>query len=305
MINGVINIYKEKGYTSHDVVAKLREIFHQRRIGHTGTLDPDAEGVLVVCMGKATKICDMLTDKDKVYETVMLLGCDTDTQDISGKIIKTSEPETDSRRIMDAIDSFVGEYAQEPPMYSACRVDGKRLYELARAGIEVERKPRSVFIKSIRVSEINHREHTVRMTVKCSKGTYIRTLCRDIGERLGCMACMKELKRISVGDFSISSSVTLGEVQAKILTGGVEEYIIPADALFSDRRAAHAADIMDITVHNGGTVMLGEQFVQTEGEDCAADGEEFRMYDSQGVFIGIYMCRNTVLIPVKMFYDGD
>ena len=137
MINGVINIYKEKGYTSHDVVAKLRGIFHQKKIGHTGTLDPDAEGVLLVCLGKATKICDMLTDRDKTYETVMLLGVDTDTQDISGNIKKTGEPETDVRKIMDAIDSFVGEYDQIPPMYSALKVNGRKLYELARDGIEV------------------------------------------------------------------------------------------------------------------------------------------------------------------------
>ena len=305
MINGVINIYKEKGYTSHDVVAKLRGIFHQKKIGHTGTLDPDAEGVLLVCLGKATKICDMLTDRDKTYETVMLLGVDTDTQDISGNVKKTGEPETDVRKIMDAIDSFVGEYDQIPPMYSALKVNGRKLYELARDGIEVERKPRRIVIKSIRVNEINSDEHTVRMTVECSKGTYIRTLCHDIGESLGCGACMKELKRIAVGDFLVSSAVTLGSVQAKVLLGNAGDDIIPVDSIFSQMRAAHTSESADAAVHNGNSVMLDEKLVQIEGEPVAESGESFRMYDSAGNFIGIYACDEAVLKNVKMFYDSE
>ena len=219
MINGVINIYKEKGYTSHDVVAKLRGILHQKKIGHTGTLDPDAQGVLPVCLGKATRMCDMLTDWNKTYEAVMLLGQTTDTQDTSGNVIRMCEPETDARKIMDAIDSFVGDYEQIPPMYSALKHNGRKLYELARQGIEVERKPRHVRIESIRVNELNVQEHTVRMTVECSKGTYIRTLCNDIGDRLGCGACMKELTRTSVGCFNTDNALTLGSVQAKVLLG--------------------------------------------------------------------------------------
>lgn len=305
MINGVINVYKEKGYTSHDVVAKLRGIFNQRKIGHTGTLDPDAEGVLLICLGKATKICDMLTDYDKVYETVMLLGCATDTQDISGKVLKSEIPESDSRRIMDAIDRFVGEYDQIPPMYSALKVNGKKLYELARKGVEVERKPRRVIIKSIRVNEINTDEHTVRMTVECSKGTYIRTLCDDIGKFLGCGACMKELKRISVGEFHISSAVTLGSIQAKQLLGGVCDYIIPIDNIFSNMREMRAAKAADAALHNGNSVALSEEFVSVEGEAKPYEGEMFRMYDSFGSFTGIYVYNENVLKNVKMFYDDE
>lgn len=305
MINGVINVYKEKGYTSHDVVAKLRGIFNQRKIGHTGTLDPDAEGVLLICLGKATKICDMLTDYDKVYETVMLLGCTTDTQDISGKVLKSEIPESDSRRIMDAIDRFVGEYDQIPPMYSALKVNGKKLYELARKGVEVVRKPRRVIIKSIRVNEINTDEHTVRMTVECSKGTYIRTLCDDIGKFLGCGACMKELKRISVGEFHISSAVTLGSIQAKQLLGGVCDYIIPIDSIFSNMREMRAAKAADAALHNGNSVALSEEFVSVEGEAKPYEGEMFRMYDSFGSFTGIYVYNENVLKNVKMFYDDE
>lgn len=305
MINGVINVYKEKGYTSHDVVAKLRTILHQRKIGHTGTLDPDAEGVLLVCLGKAARICGMLTDRDKVYETVMLLGLTTDTQDISGNVICTKEPETNVQKIMDAIDGFVGDYDQIPPMYSALKQNGKKLYELARKGIEVERKPRRVMIKSIRVNEINADEHTVRMTVECSKGTYIRTLCHDIGNILGCGACMKELKRTAVGEFRISSSVTLGSIQAKVLLGDIRDCIIPTDHVFSQFRAVHALEVCDTALHNGNSIAASEEFITIEGGFAAKEGEMLRMYDSAGNFTGIYVCNDNILKNFKMFYDSE
>ena len=147
MINGILNIYKEKGYTSHDVVARLRGIFGQKKIGHTGTLDPDAEGVLPVCLGRATKVCDLLTDKDKTYEAVLLLGKETDTQDITGTVLKECDPsEITEETAKKCIESFIGEYDQIPPMYSALKVNGKKLYELAREGKVVERKSRKVQI---------------------------------------------------------------------------------------------------------------------------------------------------------------
>ena len=288
MINGVINIYKEKGYTSHDVVAKLRGILHQKKIGHTGTLDPDAQGVLPVCLGKATRMCDMLTDWNKTYEAVMLLGQTTDTQDTSGNVIRMCEPETDARKIMDAIDSFVGDYEQIPPMYSALKHNGRKLYELARQGIEVERKPRHVRIESIRVNELNVQEHTVRMTVECSKGTYIRTLCNDIGDRLGCGACMKELTRTSVGCFNTDNALTLGSVQAKVLLGDIADNIIPIDAIFNKYRAIHGCERADAALHNGNMIPVTEEYIAVEGEAAAHDDESFRMYDSCGIFVGIY-----------------
>ena len=215
MVNGILNVYKEKGYTSHDVVAKLRGIVGQKKIGHTGTLDPDAEGVLPVCLGRATKVCDMLTEKDKTYEAVLLLGKETDTQDISGTVLRVGETEgLTQEQVKDCVMSFVGEYDQIPPMYSALKVNGKKLYELAREGKTIERKSRKVEIKEIRILEMALPR--VRMEVSCSKGTYIRTLCHDIGEKLGCFGCMESLLRTKVSRFEIESSLKLSEIQKKV-----------------------------------------------------------------------------------------
>ena len=185
MIHGIINVYKEKGFTSHDVVAKLRGIVGQKKIGHTGTLDPDATGVLPVCLGKATKLCDLLTDKNKTYEAVLLLGKTTDTQDITGEVLEEKSTEAlTEEKVREAIEGFIGDYEQIPPMYSALKVNGKKLYELAREGKVIERKARPVKILDIQILEIDLPK--VRMEVSCSKGTYIRTLCHDIGDKLGC-----------------------------------------------------------------------------------------------------------------------
>ena len=195
----MINVYKERGYTSHDVVAKLRGILKQKKIGHTGTLDPDAQGVLPVCLGKATKLCDMLTGEEKVYEAVLRLGIITDTQDMTGQVLKVREVQVTPEEAKEAVDSFVGDYDQIPPMYSARKVNGKKLYELAREGIEVERQARRVRIYEIVILEC--RLPLIRFTVRCSKGTYIRTLCQDIGEKLACGGCMESLRRTQVGRF--------------------------------------------------------------------------------------------------------
>ena len=200
MINGIVNIYKEKGYTSHDVVAVLRKVVGQKKIGHTGTLDPDATGVLPVCLGRATKVCELLTDHDKTYEALLLLGKTTDTQDISGEVLEERDPgDLTEEEVRSCIESFIGEYDQIPPMYSALKVNGKKLYELAREGKTVERKSRKVQIHGIRILEMNLPH--VRMEVDCSKGTYIRTLCHDIGEKLQVGGCMEELERTKVGRF--------------------------------------------------------------------------------------------------------
>ena len=200
MINGIVNIYKEKGYTSHDVVAVLRKVVGQKKIGHTGTLDPDATGVLPVCLGRATKVCELLTDHDKTYEALLLLGKTTDTQDISGEVLEERDPgDLTEEEVRSCIESFIGEYDQIPPMYSALKVNGKKLYELAREGKTVERKSRKVQIHGIRILEMNFPH--VRMEVDCSKGTYIRTLCHDIGEKLQVGGCMEELERTKVGRF--------------------------------------------------------------------------------------------------------
>lgn len=228
-MDGIINVYKEKGWTSFDVVAKLRGILGERKIGHTGTLDPAAEGVLVVCVGKATKLVDRITGTEKVYEAELQLGLETDTQDMTGQVLRKYPEELEAvteEMVRRTIAGFVGSYDQVPPMYSAKKVAGKKLYEYARAGREVERKPHPVTIYDIRVGEI--RLPCVSMRVTCGKGTYIRTLCSDIGSTLGCGGTMTSLKRTRVGNFRIGDSVKLDELKRAMKEGRVEDYLKPA-----------------------------------------------------------------------------
>ena len=302
MIHGVINIHKEKGYTSHDVVAKLRGIVGQKKIGHTGTLDPDATGVLPVCLGKATKLCDMLTDKNKTYETVMLLGKVTDTQDTSGTILSEAPTEHLSEEIVkEAILSFVGDYMQVPPMYSALKVNGKKLYELAREGVEVERKARPVTILDIQIKEMNLPR--VRMEVSCSKGTYIRTLCHDIGATLGCGACMEELIRTRVSRFELRDSLTLSQVQELKQAGTLEEILVPIDEMFSDYEAITLKEEFQSFVYNGNTFL--PKHVKNYVE--LVDGKKVRVYDDQGNFIAIYQfIQEKYIFKIeKMFFDRN
>ena len=298
MIHGVINVYKEKGYTSHDVVAKLRGIVGQKKIGHTGTLDPDAEGVLPVCFGRATRLCDMLTDKDKVYETVMLLGIETDTQDISGSVVKELPTEhLTEETVLKAIKRFEGSYAQVPPMYSALKVNGQKLYELAREGKIVERKARQVEIFSVEVLEMNLPR--VRMRVHCSKGTYIRTLCHDIGHALACGACMETLLRTRVERFTIDDAKKLGEIESLKKEGHLSEILLPIDQMFSNYRKVTVLPRGEKLAYNGNSV-----YKRNVAEGAASDGEEVRLYDKKGSFIGIYRYseKKQEYMIVKMFY---
>ena len=299
MKSGIINVYKEKGFTSFDVVAKLRGILKTKKIGHTGTLDPDAEGVLPVCIGRATKVCDILTDKDKVYEAVMLLGVETDTQDTSGEVLKELPVEVSEEAIKEAILSFVGEYAQVPPMYSALKVNGKKLYELAREGKTVERKARNVQIFSIEILEMDLPR--VRMSVHCSKGTYIRTLCHDVGQKLGCGGCMDKLLRTKVGVFELADTLKLAEIDALAREGLVEDRIISVDKLFEDYTKVWMKQEFDVVVHNGNRVKK-----RMFEEKLSSNTERLRVYDSKGEFIGIYEYseERSDFKPVKMFYEN-
>lgn len=284
MIHGIINVYKEKGYTSHDVVAKLRGILGQKKIGHTGTLDPDAEGVLPVCLGKGTRLCDLLTDKDKVYETVLLLGQTTDTQDVSGEVLNTgSTQHLTNSEVCKAVESFVGPYLQIPPMYSALKVNGKKLYELAREGKTVERKARPVEIKWIQILEVDLPR--VRMEVECSKGTYIRTLCHDIGEKLGCGGCMESLVRTRVERFLIKDSLRLEEIERLKKEEQILEAVIPVDQMFTSYKAAVVKDRWMALAKNGN--VLPYQAVTVKGEPLA-DQEQIRLYNEQEQFIALY-----------------
>lgn len=302
MIHGVINVYKEKGYTSHDVVAKLRGIVGQKKIGHTGTLDPDATGVLPVCLGKATKLCDMLTDKHKSYETVMLLGTVTDTQDVSGKVLSNCATEQICEKdVKDAILSFLGDYEQIPPMYSALKVNGQKLYDLARQGIEVERKARKIHIFAIQIKEISLPR--VRMEVTCSRGTYIRTLCHDIGEKLGCGACMEELVRTEVAPFSIKDSVTLSEIQTAKEQDMLDKYLVPIDAMFSSCEAVTLQEENLSLVYNGNS-FLPKHLKQ---KVTLTDQKVVRVYDHKGNFVALYkFCKDSYVFKIeKMFFERE
>lgn len=324
MRNGILNIYKEKGYTSHDVVAKLRGIVRQKRIGHTGTLDPDAEGVLPVCLGKATSLCGMLTDQSKIYETVLLLGKVTDTQDLTGRVLEERETQgLTEEEVRSCIAGFAGDYEQLPPMYSALKVNGKKLYELARQGIEVERKKRKVRIHEISIQEISL--PWVRMKVHCSKGTYIRTLCHDIGRKLGCGGCMESLLRIRAGCFELSDSVRLGDVEAACTAGNLDKILRPADWVFEHLRAVEILEPYRNLAYNGNPFSLrqmeeiqkaGEQKPEEDqasrmesgdGKSRFSEGEQVRVYDAKGRFIGIYRYhggRQEFRVE-KMFLDRE
>lgn len=293
MINGIVNIYKEKGYTSHDVVAVLRKVVGQKKIGHTGTLDPDATGVLPVCLGRATKVCELLTDHDKTYEALLLLGRTTDTQDISGEVLEERDPgDLTEEEVRSCIESFIGEYDQIPPMYSALKVNGKKLYELAREGKTVERKSRKVQIHGIRILEMNLPH--VRMEVDCSKGTYIRTLCHDIGEKLQVGGCMEELERTKVGRFLKEDAVTLDEVRQKMEQGEGAELFTPLDQIFAELPAVTVTDAKAWMSYNGND--LPERVLLEK--EAWTDGQEVRVYDSRKNFIGLYQYR----APKKLFH---
>lgn len=297
MINGILNVYKEAGFTSHDVVAKLRGICRQKKIGHTGTLDPEAVGVLPVCLGSGTKLCDMLTDKSKEYEAVLLLGQVTDTQDVTGTVLEEHEVTADEEQAVEAIRSFVGAYEQIPPMYSALKVNGKRLYELARAGKEVERKGRRVEIHSIEILSVSLPEITFR--VACSKGTYIRTLCHDIGQKLGCGGTMKSLKRTRVGIFTIDGALKLSQLEELAAQGRLEEKVIPVEAMFTELPALTVKDAFARLIENGNAFYPG----QAEESVRTPDGGQVRVYDRKGRFYGIYAFSEEKerYQPVKMF----
>lgn len=310
MINGIINVYKEKGFTSFDVVAKSRGIFKQKKIGHTGTLDPDAEGVLPLCFGKATKVCDLLTEKSKEYEAVMLLGKVTDTQDISGEVLEEHEVNVSQEAVIEAIESFIGDYMQVPPMYSALKVNGQKLCDLAREGITVERKARPVVIHSITIEKIELPR--VTMKVHCSKGTYIRTLCDDIGRKLGCGACMESLLRTRVSEFKIEEALKLSELEALVAeyakdvpalawNASMFPFVKSVDSVFLKYPKAVANSKYDKLLYNGNR-MEASMFFEIS-EECQV--QPVRIYNEEGQFIGIYEYDKTHedYRPVKLFLE--
>ena len=283
MINGIVNIYKEKGYTSHDVVAVLRKVVGQKKIGHTGTLDPDATGVLPVCLGRATKVCELLTDHDKTYEALLLLGRTTDTQDISGEVLEERDPgDLTEEEVRSCIESFIGEYDQIPPMYSALKVNGKKLYELAREGKTVERAARRVQIFDIEILSIALPR--VTMKVHCSKGTYIRTLCHDIGQKLECGACMEKLTRTKVSRFEIKDSLTLAQIEILKKEDRLLEILVPMDQMFADYPRIIVSGEAARLAYNGN----GIKDRDVRKDENILDEAYVRVYDDVEDFIGVY-----------------
>lgn len=298
-MDGILNIYKEAGWTSHDVVAKLRGILKTRKIGHTGTLDPDAVGVLPVCIGRATKACDMLTDKSKVYEAVLRLGITTDTEDMSGRILSENVVNTTCDEVKDAVLSFLGEYEQIPPMYSAIKVNGQKLYDIAREGKVIERTPRPVTIYDLEILEMNL--PTVRIRISCSKGTYIRSLCRDIGEKLECGGCMEHLTRTKVGEFTIEKSIPLSKVQELADNNQIDKFIKPVDHLFLQYPMVKTTTMADHKLAGNGNPLSLKHL--TIDACYKVEGQWIRLYDMEDRFIGIYKYSNEKkrISPVKMF----
>ncbi len=295
-MDGVFNIYKEKGFTSHDVVAVVRKTIGQKKVGHTGTLDPDAEGVLPICVGKATKLADYIMADTKTYRATVKLGVITDTYDMSGEVVEEREVSSAKEDIVDAVKSFIGKQEQLPPMYSAIKINGQKLYDLARKGIEVERKTRSIEIYDITLDEfISDNEFAI--TVSCSKGTYIRTLCFDIGEKLGCGAAMSSLIRIKTGAFERENAITLNELKALFDEGRGEEALMDVKDVLKDYKKIITVEKADKLMKNGGKIY--SYFWDKKSDKCDVDDIVFGLnYLDEPV--GLYkICKEENKIFIK------
>lgn len=298
-MDGIINVLKPPGMTSFDVVGFLRGVLKTSKIGHTGTLDPAAVGVLPVCVGKATKIIEYMTDKDKVYRAEMTLGVETDTQDGLGNIIAKRPVNVTGDEIVKVFESFIGKQQQIPPMYSAVKINGKKLYELARKGITVERKPRDIEIYFIKIIDI-FSDNRILFDVGCSKGTYIRTLCSDIGERLGTGAHMSFLVRLSAGNFNIKDALTVEEINEYANNGTLDWYMIPVEKAFDGYKFGVLEKHQDKKLLNGCIVEISN--------DNFVDGELIRVYNSDKAFVALGMVNiknGRVLLKSKKVFLGE
>ncbi len=272
-LNGIIVLNKPRGYTSHDAVSIVRRTLGTRKVGHTGTLDPNAEGVLPICVGKSTKACDMITFSDKEYIAVVKLGVVTDTYDIWGKVLKVQTADVNAEKIREAISNFTGEIYQVPPMYSALKQNGKKLYELARQGIEVERKPRKITIYECELLDIMGDTFSIR--VRCSKGTYIRSLCHDIGKYLGCGACMQELIRTKSSVFTLDEAISFADLENKVKVNGAQCVLGCVDRLFMMYPKYVVNPTVKSRLLNGAYSRVG------------IDIGTYRIYDENEDFVGI------------------
>ena len=285
-MNGIVIVDKPQGWTSQDVTARLRRVFNTRRIGHGGTLDPMATGVLPVFVGRATRGVEFFEHAEKTYEAVIRLGLVTDTQDISGAVLEEREVSLSEEEFLGILQQFRGEIMQIPPMYSALKVNGQKLCDLARKGQEVERKPRPITVYQLDAADFDGL--TARLTVRCSKGTYIRTLCHDIGQALGCGGCMQALRRISAGAYPIEEAVPLQEL---LETAEPEKYLCPVDSMF------RAFPALTLTAKQETRCRNGNAFSRN-----AADGT-YRVYSGSGEFLALSRIENGVMSTVKSFFE--
>ncbi len=301
--NGVLNVYKEKGYTSQDVVSVVRRIYGRVKAGHTGTLDPDACGVLPICLGRATKIASYFSDSGKEYRAVVKLGETTDTEDASGTVLETKPVHFNEVRILEALNSFHGEYLQTPPMYSSVKINGERLYSIARKGETIERTPRLVYIYSVKASPFVDdlkQNNMFEITVHCSKGTYIRTLCADLGKKLGCGAHMFSLLRTKVGKLLLETAQTLDQLKQ---SPALENSVIPMDYCLNNILEIKKINVQpwaDKYLYNGNKIKSEAVVGELSGE-----GELLSVYDSKDVLIGIYENRSELLIPKTILFSPN
>ncbi|MBQ8297757.1 MAG: tRNA pseudouridine(55) synthase TruB [Ruminococcus sp.] len=279
-MNGILCVNKPQDFTSFDVVAKLRGILKMKRLGHGGTLDPMATGVLPVFVGNATKACDIMPDNSKSYRAAFRLGCTSDTQDVTGKILTQSDMSVSEQDILAVIPQFTGKIMQLPPMYSAVQVNGKRLYDLARQGIEVERTPREIEIDALRLEEYNPEAREGKLYISCSKGTYIRTIISDIGEKLGCGGIMTSLVRLSSGGFNLGDCYTFEQIQQARDEDRLEELILPIERVFEKLPKLRLGEVQTRMYRNGVKLDLSRIYNIKDSEDSYA------VYGSDGAFIG-------------------
>lgn len=304
--NGILNINKPEGWTSQDVVAKLRGRLHIRRVGHTGTLDPMATGVLPVCFGKATRIIEYYDDDFKTYEAEMKLGMVTDTLDITGTVLETKPVDVSEEDVIQAIDSFRGWITQIPPKYSALKVNGKPLYKYAREGVEVEIKSRKIYVEDIRPVEVNLGENRILFRVTCSKGTYIRTICDDIGKKLGCGGTMTALQRIQSGCFRVEDARTLPEI-LEMTDEELERCVIPMDETLVHLGRIELKSMESVPFYYNGREIdtgyvnvLASPAVPEALQEGSRLEDKYRVYDPEGKFLGISSLRENTLYPEKV-----
>lgn len=288
-MNGIILIDKPQDWTSHDVVAKLRGILHERRIGHSGTLDPLATGLLVVFVGRATRAVEFAEADSKEYIAGLRLGLSTDTQDISGNVIAECSDLPDEGAVRRAVNSFIGDIEQIPPMYSAIKIGGKKLYELARKGQSVERAPRKITVSSIEIIGSEGGDYLLK--IACSKGTYVRTLCNDIGASLGCGACMSSLRRVRAGAFSVESAHSIDEVENAANEGQLVDIMLPVDTLFSALPELKVPESTANRLKTGNIIKIS-----------AADGD-YRVYSDSAEFLLVGKAENGKLKTIKSFFE--